>query len=463
MNCATRFTAFLLLALPLASCASATTTLYSGEMDLVAVSGSGCIDKYKVGSRLPLDLTLQRISSNGPQFTGFFSGTDIQSGRFSGNDLDRLQVVYPDEPNRPQGNTLALLSKAQGVDGELREKPQADLTDCYFEKAVLRLQLVTTGHEAYSLFLRQSNLFSAESSLSLGLSLLKGDKPDDALPELTKSLNLRTTVDPDDPARVVPAVSIAIAQLMKGQKGEALAAIRGVIGDKSDRGPTTLKKRLFVSSTLCSDAQYLESPAGQEASGQLMDMVASEFGGLEGVAAPLAACYREMAKEHQEQDEPDLAIELFQKALKLDPDNPDSIGGVVTSFIDLETPAEGRRYLTEHAKHFLKTVGRKSYDTLLSYLYAAEAQQVAIGGDLPRAEELSREAVKVRPGERTLVIELTRILGREGKIPEARALLEEGSKSCVDQICQKGYAEELARQDFIVRLVRRLAALPPMK
>lgn len=459
MHCATSIIALLLLALPLASCSSVTMTLYRGEMALVAVSGSGCIEKNKAGSRLPLNLTLaQGTSSNGQQITGFFSGPDVQSGRFFGNDLGLLQVVYPDAPNSSQGNTLGLFSKPVGVDGELREKPQSDPADCYFEKAVLTLKQVATGKQAESAYARQSNLFAAEAYFISGQSLLKADKPDDAIRELTKSLHLRNMVNPHDPERAIPAVSIAIAHIMSARKPEALAVIRALLGDKSDTGAAILKQRSIASSSLCSDEQYLESGALEKAVAQLMDMVALEFGRLNGVAVPLAECYYEMAKEHREQDDPDLAIELFQKALKLNPDNPDNIAGVVMSFIDMETPAKGRRYLHEHAENFIKRGGKKSYDTLLSYLCEVEAQQAVNSGDLPLAEELSREAVTVGPGERTLVIELTRVLGKEGKITEARKLLEGGSNSCNDATCREEYADELARQDMIARMVKRLAA-----
>ena len=173
---------------------------------------------------------------------------------------------------------------------------------------------------------------------------------------------------------------------------------------------------MAVSVSLCNDEQYLESDAGQKASIQLMDEVAREFGSLDGVAVPLAACYFEMGKERKEQDDPDSAIEFFRKAFKLNPDNPESVTGVVMSFIDKEDPAEGLKYLKDHEQIFIKRAGNEPYDTLLSYLYVAEAEQAENSGDLPRAEELSREAVKARPGERTLIINLSSRAGKRGKI-----------------------------------------------
>ena len=456
MNCVTIICTFLLLALPLGSYASASITLYRGEMELVAISGGGCTEKDKAGSRLPLELLLELGSSSpGQKITGYFNGPDMQRGRFSGSDLGRMQVVYPDNPGF-QGDFLSLSTTPGGLEGELHEKTQADSTNCYFEKAVVRLKQVASGSRVESEYLRQRDLFSADAYFLSGQSLLKEDKPEKAIPELTKSLDLRNKVNPKDPDKAAPVVAIAIAQIMNGREAKALALMRELLGDKSGTGDAIVRQRMAVSGSICNDEQYLESYAGHTAALQLMDTVAREFGPLDGVAVPLAACYYEMAREQKEQDDPDGAIVLFKKSLKLNPENPDSIAGIAMSLVDKEAPAEGRRYLNEHAKNFLKTAGKEPYDSLLSYLYAAEAQQDENDGDLSRAEELSREAVKVRPGERTLIIALTRVLGKEGKSTQARRLLEEGRNGCRDEACRQEYSDEIARQDMIERLVKRL-------
>ncbi|MGD0584315.1 MAG: hypothetical protein ABSA86_00870 [Oryzomonas sp.] len=452
-----------LLALLQASCTSTTMSLYSGEMELISVSGSGCLQEDMAGKRVPVDLSLEQgNSSDGQRIDGYFSGPDIQSGHFFGNDLGRLQVVYPDEPDAARGHTLVLATAPEGASGELHEKPQADSTNCYFEKAALNLKREATGSEARSGYDRQSRLFSAEAYYISGQSLLKENKPEEAIRELTKSLKLRNKVNPSDPDKAYPTVSLALAHIMAGRETEAPALVRELFGEKDETEDARIKQRMAVSVSLCNDEQYFESDAGQKATIQLMDMVAREFGRLDGVAVPLAACYFEMGKERKEQDDPDSAIEFFRKAFTLNPDNPESVTGVVMSFIDKEDPAEGRKYLKDHEQSFIKRAGKEPYDALLSYLYDAEAQQAENSGDLPRAEELSLEAVKARPSERTLVINLSRVLGREAKFAEARRLLEDSGKGCGDETCRKEYSDELARQDLIERMVKRIEALSGM-
>ena len=460
MSCVTNIITLLLLALPLTSCASTTTTLYSGEMELVTLSGSGCSEKDKTGSRIPLELELEQgNSANGQQITGYFTGPDIQGGRFSGNDLGQLQVIYPDESDSTtQGHTLMLTTSPEGANGELHEKPRADSTNCYYEKAVLKLKHEATGNKAKLEYDRQSKLFSATAYYSSGQLLLKVDKPEEAIRDLTMSLNLRTMVNPNDPEKAYPAVSIAIAHVMAGREAEALAILRNLFGDKSETGNALIKQRSTASDSLCNNVLSLESFAGQKASMQLMDVAAQKFGNLNEVAVHLAACYFELGKERKEQDDPDLAIDFFQRALKLNPGDPNSISGVVMSLLDKEDPADGRRYLTEHAQIFKEKAGIGPYDALLSYLYAAEAQQAENSGDMLRAEQLSREALKASPGERVLVIKLTRVLGKAGKYAEARKLLNDSSKGCGDDACRQEYADELARQDLLERMVKRLQA-----
>ena len=452
-----RIIAFVLLALPLPAVASTTTTLYRGDMELITVSGSGCTEKDTSGSRLALELTIKQSgTAQGTEINGYFKGPDLQIGRFYGASLDRMQVVYPDAPGSPQGNTLTLQIKPGGVVGELREKPKSDTGDCYFEKATVTMKQEAAGSEAETAYLHQADLFSAEVSYISGQALLQADKPKEAMRDLAKSLSLRQKVNPNDPDRVYPAVSLAIAQVMDGQETKALAVLRGLLGDPSQSAAAVVKQRTAVSVSLCGGQQSLQSDTGQKASRRLMDLMARDFGSLDGVAIPLAACYNEIGKVHKEQDDPESAIELFQQALKLNPGNPESIAGITMCYVDMETPAEGRKYLSEHAKMFIANAGKESYNDFMSYLYAAEAQQAEYDGEFARAEELSRDAIKAKPGDRATIIQLTRILGKEGNGKEAKRLLEEGKKSCKDEPCRQDYTDEVARQDLIERMVKRL-------
>jgi hypothetical protein len=67
-----------------------------------------------------------------------------------------------------------------------------------------------------------------------------------------------------------------------------------------------------------------------------------------------------------------------------------------------------------------------------------------------------REALRIIPGERTLIINLSRVLGKVAKPDEARKLLEDAGKGCSDETCRQEYAGELARQNRIEWILNRL-------
>ncbi len=447
----------LLLALPLAACVS-TTTLYRGEMELVTVSGDACPEKGEKNNIIPLELVLERERSFGSQrINGYLNGPDVQTGHFQGSDISRLLVAYPDETGlTAQGHTLELSLTADGVNGELHEKPQATSSNCYFEKAVLRLKSAAVGSEAEVAFVRQRKLFSAEDHYIRGQALLKANNPEEALRDLSESLKLRNEVNSNDPNTVYPAFSIAVAHVMAGREGEALSMLRGLFAERPDTDVTMLKKRMSVSIGICAYTKETGGDARQAASEHLMDVVAREFGKVNEVGAVLAECYRELGQEQIEQDDPEQSMEYFQKALALTPNDADSIVGVIIAHIAKNTPAEGRRFLQEHAQEIIDKTGKESYNADLAYLYAAEAKQAEKGRDYARAEQLLREALKILPGERARIINLATVLGKAGKPDEARTLLEDARKRCIDEPCRLEYTDELARQERIERIVNRL-------
>jgi tetratricopeptide (TPR) repeat protein len=450
--------AILFLAMPLAACVSTTTNLFRGDMELVTVSGDACSEKERANSHIPLELVLETKSSlSGQLISGYLTGPEIQTGQFSGDNIAHLQIIYPDESGSiEKGHTLELLPTPDGVNGELREKPQGTSSGCYFEKAVLRLKNASIDGDAKAAIDHQRKLFNAEAHYNRGQVLLKTNNPEEALHDLKESLRLRYEVEPNDPKWVYPATSIAIAHVMAGREGEALEILRDLFKGKPKTGIDILQQRIAVSGVICASTYEASGDELQKAAEQLMDTVAREFSGLNGVGDVLDACYRELGLERFEQGDPDQSVEYFRKALKLNPKDTDSIFGVVAGFIASDAPAEGRIFLQKHAQIVIEKAGRVVYNTGLSHLYAAEAKQAEKSRDYARAEQLLREALKILPGEHARIISLATVLEKAAKPDEARKLLEEAKKGCSDETCRLEYADELVRQERIERIVKRL-------
>ena len=243
---------------------------------------------------------------------------------------------------------------------------------------------------------------------------------------------------------------------MAGREDEALSFLRGLFTEKTDTDINALKLRIGLSSGICAYTKETSGDARQKASEHLLDAVARDFGGLNGVGAVLSECYREFGQERMEQDDPSQAIAYFKKALTLNPDDADSVAGVIIANIANDTPAEGRKYLQEHAQLVIEKTGRDNYNANLSYLYGAEAKQAERDKDYARAEQLLREALKVLPGEHSRIISLADVLEREGKSDEARNLLKDAEKKCGDEACRQEYTAELERQEQIEQMLKRL-------
>ena len=450
MNRITAFTIIAFITLSMTACVSSNTFLYRGEMEIVAVYGDDCSDSAKPGSRIPLELVLKQNSSN----EGYFSGKNIQSGRFSGDVMSSLQVVYPNEfAVASQGHALTLSRTPDGINGELNEKRQESSTSCFFEKSILRLKYVTNRSEANTIFDRQRKLYSATDHYARGEALLIANDPEAAIQDFLKSLKLRSEVDRKSPLKAYPYVAIAIANVMANRESEALKLMRKLFEEKLDVAMDTLKLRLNVSDKLCEGAKLTRADARQKASVVLMNAVASEFGHLNGIGNMLVNCYNELG---QQEDDPANSLGYYEIANKLWPENANSIIGIVMAHLARFNPAEGRIFLIKNSATIISELGQADYNIFLSYLYSAEAQLAEKSGNLLNAEELSREAVKVDPKEYALIIKLTRVLGRSAKYEEARKLLEEGEKGCNDESCRKEYADERVRQERVESIIKRM-------
>jgi len=262
-------------------------------------------------------------------------------------------------------------------------------------------------------------------------------------------------VDPKDPIKAYLSFSIAIAHVMAGREGEALAVLRDLFKEKTETEQDIQKLQIALSGGLCAFTNE-SSDELRKAAEQIMDDVAQEFGKRNGIGAVLAECYRELGQVRIIEEEPDQSIAYFRKALMLNPDDTDSIAGVVIGNIARGTPAEARIFLQEKAQIVIDRSGRDIYNAGLYHLYAEEAKQAEKGKDYASAEQLLREALKIIPGERELTINLANVLEKSEKPVEARKLLEDAIKGCRDESCRLEYADALARQDRIESIMKRL-------
>jgi tetratricopeptide (TPR) repeat protein len=444
--------------MPLVGCVSATTQLYRGDMELVTVSGDACPDNIKANANIQLELVLEENRSNNEKnISGYLSGPEIQTGKISGNDYSNLQIRYPDESDSvSQIHTLHMNSTSDGMSGELHEKPHGSSSQCFFEEAVLKLKNSGTGGEAAAAFKRQQKLFVADELFNSGLALLKNNKPVEALLKLTESQKLQNELDPFGANSTYQTFSIASAYIMAGQTNNAQDTLRNLFAEDQAFGTNNSKKRFDVIRRLCAFTYDSKDDVRQKSAEQLLDEAARNYGGITGSGMAFAECYREFGRNLIEQEEVDHAIEYFLKALAQDPNDADSIAGVLVGNIARATPANGRIFLQEHAQIVITKTGRDNYNLALTNLYIAEANQAEKNKEFAQAENLIRETLKIFPNEHGLVIRLSRILEKRGKPDEALKLLESASSDCKETNCSLAYEKELVHQKQIDGIVKRI-------
>ena len=447
-----------ILSLLLSACVSTTSQLYRGDMELVTVSGDSCVEFEKENTHIQLELILKQYkSNNGQQITGYLSGPDIQTGKLSGSDVTQLQVAYPDESDSiVQGHSLLLAPTPDGgINGELHEKPVGS-SGCYFVNAAIRLKHAANESEAAVAFDRQQKLFVADTLFLKGQIQLKANNPEEALRNFSESQRVRNEEYPLEVSSSYRAFSIATAHMMAGRSGYALKTFRNLLNEKQIAEAATRQRHFDVIRSLCAYTFEAKDDVRKIATEQLLDGLAHDSNGPGEDGAVFAECYLELGQNRIDQDEPDEAIEYFQKALNLNPNDTDSIGGIVMSNVVKGNPTEGRTFLQKHSQVMIDKTGSENYNSGLLRLYATEAKQAEREHDYMRAELLLREALKISPNERLLVIDLATVLEKIEKRDEAQKLLETASSNCSDEPCRRDYASALARQKQIEKIVDRL-------
>ena len=448
-----------ILSLLLSACVSTTSQLYRGDMELVTVSGDSCAEFEKENTHIPLELILKQYkSNNGPQITGYLSGSDIQTGKISGSYVSQLQVAYPDEPDTiVQGHSLLLKPTPDGgINGELHEKPVGS-SGCYFVNAAIRLKHTSANESDNAVaFDRQQKLYLADTLFHKGQAQLKANNPEEALRNFSESQRLHNEESPLESNSPYKVFSIATAHMMAGQSGDAVKTLRDMLNDKQIGEAATRQWRFRVIRGLCAYTFEAKDDIRKIAAEQLLYGLARDTNGLAEDGAVFAECYLELGQNRIAQEEPDEAIEYFQKALTLNPKDADSIGGIVMSHVVKGNLAEGRKFLQDHSQVLIDKTGSEAYNAGLLRLYAAEARQAEREHDYVRAETLLREALKISPNEKVIIIDLATVLEKTGKRDEAHKILETASSNCSDETCRGDYASALARQKQIEKIVDHL-------
>ncbi|GLI36871.1 tetratricopeptide repeat protein [Geobacter hydrogenophilus] len=220
----------------------AAPVLYKGSLEVKAISGGACPGK-EAGKAVELELVLDQGATG---VTGYFSGTDIATGQFSGKDAGSLAVVYPfAEQELAEGHRLKLSLNGDSASGTLQERHLAATVDnCNYDLAELKLAI--SGDDAAGAWKKADARFNAQLARSQGLSFYRQEKHVEAIPLFEKALGLREAVEGKGAEMVAYyLLPLAKATYRSGDHDKAISLLEGRLPDFSASG-----QRVEIVSTL---------------------------------------------------------------------------------------------------------------------------------------------------------------------------------------------------------------------
>lgn len=446
-----------LLVMMLSICPSLASTAeirqYRGEMELVSVTGT--CSYLTSGKKLTIDFVLKRdTTSKTEQISGYFSAPNVQLGYFYGNDLSSLRISYPQELTSAEyAHTLTLSLSSDTVRGVLREKYLANPAACAFDNATLTLNTVSTGN-AEAEYLQKAKLFSAKRASEQGLALLKAGKAREALPYFTESLSLRNEVDRNAPDKLYPVLYSALAHTLLKQGAQAIDVTRNLLNEKLD-GNNTLKLRMTLPVLLCDHVKAKEPIQLHNAALHLLDTLSREFSTVNGFSFGLGTCYRELGDARIDEDDSEGALQYFQEALKLNPEDITAISKMYEQLSRNGKWSEARKIIEKHASAF-KEVGEAEYQDVLALTYILEGKAENEAEHYEQAAQLFATALTISPDKTEAIGFYSRAMSKLGKNDELRAVLKNHMAACRSDECRTAYSAELDRQALIEKMVKKL-------
>jgi thioredoxin-like negative regulator of GroEL len=370
--------------------AHADVRFFTGHMDIVVTSGRSC---EGLSGLHDVSLALATDGRDGSTLHGYFRGSGITIGRFSGNDPARLDVRYPfhDEP-RASGHYLKLSLSGDRLAAELRDRHiDAAADECNFDLA--RLELTRSADADASVRLsRMAGQFDAQQNRSQALDLVQSSGYQAALPFFEKALTLADTFlekDSDEINSYVIGLATCYVWLNRIEDFNRLYDAR--IMAIKDEPLRTVFSGYRVNSLLMSGRAAL----GRE-----------EF---------------------------DSALKDFQQAARLQPRSRDAVAAALSVYLRSGRFSEALSFLEGIATALESVDERRGIHSAMSVVLLKKAQKNDREDKLPEAEADLKQALVLDPASVHALVALARLRHKSGSLDEAEALLDQGLAQFTDE------------------------------
>lgn len=371
-----------LLCTLLPAIANAGVQHYTGTMQAIAFSGKGC-----QGQPVTMQVELLLRKDQGSDvISGYFEGQGISTGKFSGNNVLRLDVRYPyHDESKAAGHSISIAGDGDTLTAELRDRHlEPTDEDCSFDQA--RMTLVRSGHyDSAARFSAVAGLFDAQLTHSQAFHLASTGRYAAALPLYEKALSLVDLATTGDAIQAAPYITtLANAYIKLGRIDDFNKLFDQRIAQISDKAMRAIYSAHCVHFLL---------QAGR------------------------ASLYKEEYPE---------SLEFFQKAYRLAPQNPEAGSAVVMIYLRTGRHDSAISFLEEVLKTAESESSRKNVRIALANMYLQRAQKFDGEGKIAEASADLAKADSINPDSALYLIALARLRHKYGNLAVAEELLQQG-------------------------------------
>ena len=394
---------------------SAGVELYTGAMDVVNVSGKACAG---LTGRQAVTLIL-RQEQEGAAVSGYFGGQGIATGRFSGNDLSRLEVRYPyHDQIKAGGHFLKITPSANGLLAELRDRHiEAAVDDCNFDLARMTLSRTGSGEPAEARHKIMAGLFDAHLMRSEAFDLSHAGHYDSALPLYEKALALAEPAAGGSEALLAPYLTgLANAYIKLGRPDAFNKLYDERIGTIKDEGVRAIFSGHRVSSLL------------------------------------------KTGKASLAREEYPSALESFRKAYLLQPQSREVIAAIMAVHLRTGDFDSAIAFLEGTLKNDENEKSSQDVRRALAHVYSLRSKKLEKEGKVAEAEADLKSADALDAYSVQYLVALARLRHKAGSLADAEKLLQKGLERFQHQAARQeiiAARDKLRQTEAILKKLRR--------
>ena len=408
-------TLLMLLVLSRADLGHAAVYVYEGRMEILVTSGGSCAGL--AGSH-DVSLAVSEDGQGGGELNGYFVGSGITIGKFSGSDPARLAVRYPFQDEvRGSGHVMSLQRSSDSLSAELHDRHvEESADDCNFDLARLTLTRSSAGDVAVRLA-RMAGQFEAQLARSQALALVQSSGYEAAVPYFEKALQLADSY-----------LAAGSEQLNSYIIGLATGYIWLERFDKFNL--------LFDTRIMAVEDEALRT-------------VFSDYRVQTLMNAGRAALVRE---------EYPTALAHFEQASRLQPRNREVVAAVMSVHVRSGRYTEAVTFL-EHTESLMELeADRRDIRAAMAMVLFKKAQADDKNERAAEAESALKRAMVLDPAAVQYLIALARLRHKSGHLDEAESLLEEGLARFSDERSQQelmAARDRLRQTELFLGKIRR--------